>query len=220
MWRPISDAAWEQPLYLPRVHVDDPDIATILSNGLTAYLQTHFSHTNLDELVLVCIGTDRSTGDALGPLVGTTIQELNVAGFHVYGTLDEPVHATNLSQKLEFITRSHPDSAIIAIDACLGKAESIGYISLREGPLKPGTGVNKQLPPVGDLHFIGVVNVGGFMEYLVLQNTRLSLVMRMAKAIAQALLLTRAELDAQKETLTADDIAAPLTILNNRPRWI
>ena len=53
-----------------------------------------------------------------------------------------------------------------------------------EGPLKPGTGVNKDLPPIGDAHITGIVNVGGFMEYLVLQNTRLSLVIRMAEAIA------------------------------------
>ncbi|MGB4008573.1 MAG: DUF1256 domain-containing protein, partial [Bacillota bacterium] len=33
-------------------------------------------------------------------------------------------------------------------------------------------------------HITGIVNVGGFMEYLVLQNTRLSLVIRMAEAIA------------------------------------
>ena len=33
----------------------------------------------------------------------------------------------------------------------------------------------------------GIVNVGGFMEYVVLQNTRLSLVMNMANKIAQVL---------------------------------
>lgn len=33
----------------------------------------------------------------------------------------------------------------------------------------------------------GIVNVGGFMEYFVLQNTRLSLVMNMANVIGDAL---------------------------------
>jgi len=41
------------------------------------------------------------------------------------------------------------------------------------------------LPPIGDAYVTGVVNVGGFMEYLVLQNTRLSLVIKMADAIAR-----------------------------------
>ena len=49
--------------------------------------------------------------------------------------------------------------------------------------------MNKQLPEVGKMHIIGVVNVGGFMEYLVLQNTRLSLVMRMAEVISESLIL-------------------------------
>lgn len=50
-----------------------------------------------------------------------------------------------------------------------------------------GAGVNKQLPPVGDIHLTGIVNVGGFMEYFVLQNTRLSLVMRLSDIIATSL---------------------------------
>jgi hypothetical protein len=42
---------------------------------------------------------------------------------------------------------------------------------------------------VGDYHLIGVVNVAGYMEHVVLQNTRLSLVIRMADVITEALTL-------------------------------
>ena len=35
----------------------------------------------------------------------------------------------------------------------------------------------------------GIANVGGFMEYFVLQNTRLNLVMKMADIISQSLLV-------------------------------
>lgn len=38
--------------------------------------------------VLACIGTDRATGDCLGPLVGTNLKRL---GYTVVGTLDEPL---------------------------------------------------------------------------------------------------------------------------------
>ena len=58
---------------------------------------------------------------------------------------------------------------------------------VRNGPLRPGLGVRKKLPPVGDLYIAGVVNVGGFMEYMVLQNTRLGLVMKMAQVIASGI---------------------------------
>lgn len=76
---------------------------------------------------------------------------------------------------------------IIALDACLGQSESVGYISCKEGALKPGTGVNKELPEVGNMNVVGIVNVGGFMEYFVLQNTRLSLVMQMAEILAASI---------------------------------
>jgi hypothetical protein len=43
------------------------------------------------------------------------------------------------------------------------------------------------LPEIGDLHITGVVNVSGFMEHSVLQNTRLSVVVNMAKKAADIL---------------------------------
>ncbi|KSU81685.1 spore protease YyaC [Fictibacillus enclensis] len=144
-------------------------------------------NTQTTPVVVVCIGTDRSTGDALGPLVGTKLHTIKAFPFHVYGTLDDPVHAVNLKDKLKMIEQKHPDAFIIGIDACLGKLNHVGMVSIGEGPVKPGAGVNKELPPVGDMHLTGIVNVSGFMEYFVLQNTRLSVVMKMAELIADSL---------------------------------
>ena len=42
-------------------------------------------------VVFLCIGTDRATGDALGPLVGSYLLKNGLE--NVYGTVDEPVHA-------------------------------------------------------------------------------------------------------------------------------
>ncbi|MFC4768457.1 spore protease YyaC [Effusibacillus consociatus] len=139
-------------------------------------------------LVILCIGTDRSTGDSLGPLVGSRLQTLFRDELcPIYGTLENPVHAVNLAETLSGIKRLYQNPFIIAIDACLGQLSSVGMISVGQGPLKPGAGVNKNLPEVGDIHITGIVNVGGFMEYFVLQNTRLSVVMKMAECIAQTL---------------------------------
>ena len=49
---------------------------------------------------------------------------------------------------------------------------------------------SKDLPEIGDVHINGIVNVSGFMEYFVLQNTRLHLVMSMANVLAEGLQLT------------------------------
>ncbi|TCP52219.1 putative sporulation protein YyaC [Tumebacillus sp. BK434] len=140
------------------------------------------------QVVIVCIGTDRSTGDALGPLVGSKLSgRLQAQQAVVYGTLDAPVHAVNLKDTIQEIEAKYHQPYVIAVDACLGQLSSVGMVTLGDGPLKPGAGVNKVLPEVGHIHITGIVNVGGFMEYFVLQNTRLSVVMKMADCIADAL---------------------------------
>ncbi len=170
---------------LPRVHIDHPAASDLFRRQVALLL--HRLYTPPRRLAVLCIGTDRSTGDCLGPLIGTRLSVTLRSEAEVLGTLDQPVHAVNLEEALGNLRASDPEPFIVAIDACLGRTESVGYISLKEGPLQPGTGVNKTLPPVGDLHIVGIVNVGGFMEYLVLQNTRLSLVMHMAEIIADGL---------------------------------
>jgi len=144
------------------------------------------------QIDIVCVGTDRSTGDSLGPFIGSALvkrQEEGLLPFNVtvHGTIHDPVHALNLADTLQEIHNSARDSTVIGIDACLGRVKSVGYISVKRGPLHPGTGVNKSLPLVGDYHIVGVVNVAGFMEHVVLQNTRLSLVIQMADVITEAL---------------------------------
>lgn len=156
----------------------------LLTNGLSQRIYNHQSHR---EIVFLCIGTDRSTGDALGPLIGSKLEQIP-SFVSVYGNLDEPVHAVNLVETLQMIRYKHQEPYIIAIDACLGRLKNVGMITLREGPLRPGSGVKKELPEVGDLHITGNVNVGGFMEFFVLQNTRLSLVMKMADVISTSII--------------------------------
>lgn len=169
-----------------RVHVDDPKAAATIAAALRHYGPEAVQ--GADALLLLCIGTDRSIGDSLGPLVGSFLEESGPHPFRVLGTLDRPVHAGNLTETVGEIARSHRRPAVVAVDACLGRAESVGHITVAPGPLRPGAGVNKDLPGVGDVHITGIVNVGGFMEYFVLQNTRLSLVMRMARRVAEGAL--------------------------------
>lgn len=187
MWFSQSRKASSMHPLLPyRVDTKGEEAAKLCSKRL---YQT-FSHLCSADasLVLLCIGTDRSTGDSLGPLVGSQVQDQLPSQVAVYGTLDQPVHAVNLENTINEIKDRFVNPFIIAVDACLGRTESIGYISIKPGALRPGTGVNKHLPEVGQMHIIGIVNVGGFMEYLVLQNTRLSLVMQMAEVISTGLI--------------------------------
>ena len=169
-----------------RIDSADPLAVQKIKVTLHHYLQEIY-HPPTQQLVILCIGTDRSTGDALGPLIGTKLNRLQPKSSFIYGTLDDPVHAVNLSETIETIQREHTSPLIIAVDACLGRMESIGAIDIGIGPMRPGAGVNKDLPSVGQIHINGIVNVGGFLEYFVLQNTRLSVVIRLSETIARGL---------------------------------
>jgi len=169
-------------------HINDENLTYKAANQLISYLMTLNPQLNRS-IVVVNIGTDRSTGDSLGPLVGSFLKEKQhlIPEVHLYGTLDNPVHATNIDKCIESIKNIHSNSIIIAVDACLGQAKNVGNLSLGIGSIKPGTGVKKELPSVGDIYITGTVNVGGYLEYLVLQNTRLSLVMKLAKSISDTI---------------------------------
>ena len=191
-----------------RFRYDQRLAAEKLGSDLAAMLE----HMGLIDrpLLVLCIGTDRSTGDALGPLVGQRLQEaLPFWEGRVLGTLDCPIHAGNLADVLADLRCDTEEPVIVAVDACLGRAESVGTVCIAPGPLLPGAGVNKSLPEVGVAHVTGTVNVGGFMEYFVLQNTRLHLVMSMAAVIAEGVAhAARLLRDARSRPALAD--AAPL----------
>jgi putative sporulation protein YyaC len=167
-----------------KVHYEDINASQSVGDALFSLLIKE----EPKQVVIVCIGTDRSTGDSLGPLVGTKLKEKSVIPYHVYGTLEQPIHAVNLEEKYLYIKEKHPSAIIIAIDACLGRFKSIGYISIGSGAIKPGAGVHKTLPSVGDYYINGIVNISGMMEYFVLQNTRLHLVMTMANVISEGII--------------------------------
>src|SRR5690625_4070297 len=52
------------------------------------------------KIIVLCIGTDRSTGDSLGPLTGTFLSQMSLNHIDIFGTLHRPVHALNLEKTL------------------------------------------------------------------------------------------------------------------------
>lgn len=164
------------------VYYDSKNTSTprLIGQDLSQMLDTLYDPSR--PLILLCIGSDSSTGDSLGPLIGYKLEKQTSKGLIVYGTLNNPVHAMNLEQTLFNISTSYENPFIIAIDASLGKEKHIGYVTLGTGSLKPGIGVKKQLPEVGDLHMTGIVNA--VTKKSSLQATRLSVTMALADAIA------------------------------------
>gem|GEM_PF-299145 len=151
-----------------------------------AGLRTFFAaiarrHPDRSGVLFLCIGTDRSSGDAYGPLVGTLLAE---AGFPlVAGTLDCPFDADRLAGPGVAI----PDGVtVVAVDACLGQPMSVGAYLTAEGPLRPAEAVRGAYGAFGHYSVAGVVNKTGPRPYAALQAASLGLVLRMARETAEA----------------------------------
>ena len=148
-------------------------------------------------VIFLCIGTDRSTGDSLGPLIGHKLKERQAPGWNarkrggplVYGTLERPVHAMNLEQYRNFVMDQFPRRVVVAVDASVGNLEHVGYVTLGKGSLKPGLGVCKVLCEVGDLFLTGIVGRCTCFVPVMLQSFRLSTVMRTADCICDSICL-------------------------------
>ncbi len=132
----------------------------------------------------LCVGSDQSTGDAIGPLVGSSLIE---AGYtHVIGTLQAPLDASNVHLIKDSLIDGY---TYIAIDAALGLRASIGFFQVSNQPLAPGKSVGKKLPPLGDFSIAAIVNESGVRQLHKLQTTSLYQVMTMSQHIVQAIKL-------------------------------
>ncbi len=174
---------------MPESHLDVPHDApgalATLSLGLERELVALGAATR--PVVFACVGTDRSTGDALGPLVGQRLHRLGYDEEHVIGTLEHPLHALNLTERVAPSLAARPRPLLVAVDAALGSLESVGTVRVRRGGLRPGEGVGKELPEVGELSVAATVNVrAGMLDAQILQSTRLFLVQSLAELVANA----------------------------------
>ncbi|WP_144936960.1 spore protease YyaC [Paenibacillus sp. 32O-W] len=135
-----------------------------------------------EDLYFLCIGTDRSSGDAFGPLVGSWLRE---AGYrNVTGTLDWPCDADTMEEHLQEIPAG---KIVLALDACLGReASSVGLFQVAAEPIEPGKSMGHTLPKVGHFSIAAIVNRNEGQPYRVLQTTSLYLVMTMARELVQA----------------------------------
>ena len=87
------------------------------------------------------------------------------------------------------VNKTCRDAVVVAVDASVGNAEHVGYVTLGRGALRPGLGVQKELDAVGDIFITGIVGSSGSRDPLMLQSVRLSVVMRLADCISRSLIL-------------------------------
>lgn len=109
------------------------DAVEELAGQLSGLIQEEMTRRHKKKLVFLCIGTDRSTGDSLGPLIGYKLKQERRRGTLVFGTLDRPVHAMNLEHYVQVLKNGYPDALVVAVDASVGDENHIGYVTLGRG---------------------------------------------------------------------------------------
>lgn len=154
-----------------------------LSNSLLKMVENIEKPYN--NIAIVCIGTDRSTGDSYGPLIGHMLSKFTMYDFDLYGTLSEPVHALTLEKTIQQIDEEN--TLVIAIDSSVGYSSFVGQVGLKYGAIKPGSGVGKSLPAVGDIAISGIVAISGFAPLVMLQSAPLGMVYQMAEKTSHAI---------------------------------
>lgn len=98
------------------------DFSTILY-GLT-------NNRRFSDVIFLCIGTDRITGDSFGPLVGYKLNHLFCSDekVSIIGDLNSLVCSTNIESMIQKIETEYKNPFIIAIDSAISNERSPGSI--------------------------------------------------------------------------------------------
>ena len=161
--------------------------SSLFADQLSRFVSCFEKRPGQRPLLFLCIGSDRVTGDSLGPVIGYKLNKICGREVSVIGSLDHPVHAVNLTQTLEWIRLRKDKPILVAIDASIGMEERIGCITLSNRPLKPGLAVNKDLPAVGHISITGIVSSRQDDSLFPLHSTSLALVMNLADCICNGI---------------------------------
>lgn len=161
-------------------------------NFVNDFSNVLYSLTNgrcFSEIMCLCIGTDRATGDSFGPLVGDKLNCLfkDNECVRVIGTLNDTVNSNNISDIMQMIDDTYENPFIIAIDSAISNYRTPGDIIVSNESVSLAAGMNRSVEDIGDMSIKGVVaqrSNNPRCNLNLLQNTRLSLVMNMADIVA------------------------------------
>lgn len=110
----------------------------------------------MENLVFLCLGTTKISGDSVGPKVGDRLKEMNI-GAYVYGDTKRQVTSINVEDYVAMLEKRHANDRIIAIDSALGKSADIGKVKVTDAGVKPGGAFDKTKKRVGNMGILAVV---------------------------------------------------------------
>ena len=152
---------------------------------------------NYKQIAILCIGTDKMTGDCFGPLVGTKLVKLlencNIYNVNIYGSLEKNINYTNILEELKRVKNENKNACIVVIDAALSTKENIGKIIIANKNVSLGEGLKKEKVEIGNIGIKAVVGKDCKMpkyNFKILQNISLNVVMSLADIVSNGIFET------------------------------
>lgn len=169
------------------------DIYNNFTNEFSSKLYNLNSDIPFSDYIFLCVGSDKIIGDSYGPLVGDKLKK-NFKNMYnnikIYGTLEQPVSATNLEKVIKQIYEQYSHPCIIAIDSALSCQENIGTIFVSNKKMQCGKGTNKKIFCIGDISIRGIVGKDYKMpkyNFSCLQNAPLGEVIKLADITSEGI---------------------------------
>lgn len=156
------------------VHYNDVNASHILGEALREII-----YQDNGKIVIVCIGSDRVIFDSLGPLVGTLLLDIGIS-VPIFGSLEDPINSENIEIRIEEIQTNFPNHKVVVIDSGLGEKLDVGLIVVKDGSIKPGAGIDKNILPVGDYVIVPIIEGYEMSEYLSELQIRLRYIFKLA----------------------------------------
>lgn len=155
-----------------------------MEDNYNEYFNRLKSELSVDnDIVFLCIGTDRVIGDCLGPITGSLLKNIYKKE-NVYGDLDDNLTFENIGEKLDEVYTKYPNPYVVAIDAALSSESNIGKIFIDSDGINFGEGLDKGSKNIGNLGIKVVVGKdynNNEMNFQALQNVHLSEVIKLSK---------------------------------------
>lgn len=137
------------------------------------------------EIIIVCVGSNKISGDSLGAFVGTFLKKSGVP--NVYGTLNKTVTPKNLIPTILEINKKHNNPFIIGVSSDLSIYEDdLECIILKDAALE--TELLGKLK-FGNMSIKGILNTTDYECIPKMQKVDLNLVYKIAKVISKGIKL-------------------------------
>lgn len=133
----------------------------LINKEFGSFIFEEFIKSGKDGIGIACIGTDAVLNDSFGPLLGSMMVDRGLdEKFKIFGTLNDTINGVNATDRIKDIQTNHSNLFIVAVDASIAKSDKSERFSveLTDDPIRPGYGVGKNLPSIGDLSIKFIVS--------------------------------------------------------------